>query len=510
VASAGARPAGLSLRAVQLGLALAVEAGWLLAWSAVLGAWLGPLAGPPLLAVPTVLALLVGAMLLTRRAAARPERGGQARLAVALLGLGLAVASGLSSGWLASGSSEPPAASVLSGRGAAATALALLAWWRGIVAGRARLSVDSTEQGLRLAVGGLAVLFVVQMFVPRDEGLTATLAGVVLLVLGAGLVGLPLAALLDRRERPRHAGAPVPPIGGQWLGLLLAAVGGLLALAVALARLLTFERLERLLQPLQPLGGLFWTLFYLLLLPLGLLLELLAWLLRLLFQRERSAPPRPPDMSWLDTLREQAEEAPPEAGLLLWLLGLAAAGLLAALLVWLLARAARGWADLSSDDGVDEVRDWVWSWQALRASLRARLLGLFGAGRAPVPTDGPAAAQAGGRTARSGDGIRPLYRRLLGLGARLERRREPDETPYEYERALAARGPLASGRAEVGLLTRLYVRARYGAAPPGPTALAEARAALERLEVLASGSAPTDEGDSPAPRPAGPAGSRQG
>src|SRR5215212_273868 len=74
------------LRQVQLGLGLGLEAGWLFAWSAVLGDALAAEGATPLIGLPVLAALLVAATVATRLAVSRADEAGRARLAVSSLG----------------------------------------------------------------------------------------------------------------------------------------------------------------------------------------------------------------------------------------------------------------------------------------------------------------------------------------------------------------------------------------------------------------------------------------
>ena len=472
------------LRQVQLGLGLGLEAGWLFAWSAVLGDALAAGDAAPLIGLPVLAALLVTATVATRLAASRSAESGRTRLAVSILGmvvaLWLGAAALFNAGWptdwttvwqLVRGSGSGLRAVVTSG-------LTLLVWWRGIVAGRARPSLDTAEGGLRLATAALTLLFVLQVFAPRDPEVLASLAGAVLLVVSTGLLGLPLAAVQDQRERARYAGAPSPEIDGSWFGLLFGGVGALLLLTLLLAQSLSFERLDPVLTPLgQLLGTLTWFVLYPLALAIGYLIVAVIWLLRLVIRpSEPREMPRLTEMDWLTELREQVDQPDQVASAFLPTLAVIAGAVLA---IWLLARAARRLHDWRLPDDVEEVRDSVWSWDLRRAGLLRRLQARF---QRPsqlggtVPPDQAAGTPAGN--------VRELYRGLLRLGVRRGRRRAADETPDEYERALSAADLFSAGQSELRLLTELYTQVRYGRDQPEPARVAAARAALEQLEAL--------------------------
>jgi uncharacterized protein DUF4129 len=483
------RPDGL--RQVQVGLALALEAGWLFAWSAAIGAI--DAADPrPLIGPAALLGLLVTANLVTRLIARLRRGAALARLALALLGLLLALLLGANALLGASWPANWPGLWLLVRtseyglRAFIVVGLALLVWWRGLLVGRANPSLDTAEGGLRLASGALALLFLLQVFAPRNDQVLARLGGAVLLALASGLLGLPLAAVQDQHQRARYAGAPRPAIGGPWLGLLLGGIAALLLAALLLAQWLTFERLDLLLVPLgQLLGTVISTAVYLIALPIGYLVAGLVWLLRLLIHPSGPAQlPTPNDLSWLEDLRNQAERPDQAENPLLPALTLLAGSLLAAGLVWLLARAARRLADWRANDDVEELHDFVWTWATPRTQLLDRLRSLF---QRPSPL---AATPLHPTPNTPADQVRALYRRLLQLGAHRGRRRTASQTPDEYERALQAVGLFTAARAQLHLLTQLYTQVRYGAAQPSPTVLDAAESALDQLESSSHPSSP--------------------
>jgi hypothetical protein len=488
---AGGSRSGRSVRGLQLGLFLAAEAGWLFAWSAALGGWLGSSRGP-LLGLPAVAGILVAASAATRGVLARSPSLRVARIILAALGLGVSglvaadvlLMAGGPAGWseawslLGQGGHRLPAI--------VAMALALLAWWRGLGAGRARLSLDTVEAGFRTAVAALALLFVLSAWhSPPDSSPLAAFVGTSLLVLFAGLAGMPLASILDLAGGARHGQESELRLSRHWMAMLLGAITVLLLVSAGLAQVLTFQRIEALLRPLAgPVDALLWVLLYAIALPTGLLIDALVHLLWLL---PRVGGPfqvfEPLENAWLDELRAWAEQGETRSELLPPMVKWALAALLAALAAWLLARAVFRLADWRLDDDVEEVRDFVWSWAGLRAAISRRLRALLG--RRQLTAAPPAEA---GESAEDRDsaawGARELYRALLRLGAGLGRRRAPAETPHEYERALAGRDRFSAWRRELRALTETYVQARYGAEPPTEAAIAEARAALRRLEAL--------------------------
>ena len=80
--------------------------------------------------------------------------------------------------------------------------------------------------------------------------------------------------------------------------------------------------------------------------------------------------------------------------------------------------------------------------------------------------------------------IRALYREMLRTGAAVGMPRARHQTPHEYHPVLAGRLPEV-GR-DIKTLTDAYARARYSPRLPGPTEIATAQGALERIKTSAS------------------------
>jgi hypothetical protein len=310
----------------------------------------------------------------------------------------------------------------------------------------------------------------------------------VLVVVFAGLVGLPLARVLDLSASERQHGGPALGVNRHWLAMLLSSVGLLLVVAVVLSAILTFERIDQLTRPLGAAADLLlWILIYAIAVPLGFLVEGLIYLFRLLMHpRAQPQPPQPPNLDWLNDLRNQASRGAGPPAVLLLATKVAVAVVVVALVLGLLARAVFRYADSLSQDDVEEDRDFVWSWAGVKAALRTWLWSLWGRPRWPSPL------ARGSNTAGAAPGGVPLdprglYRELLRLGARLGRRRARSETPREYGRALGRVAPLVGGERDVEILTAVYTRARYAAEPPDTKSVEEAEAALRRLTELEKG-----------------------
>ena len=495
-----ARGSGGPLRLAQLALFLAGEATWLSLWSLALGRWLADGDGSPVLNPAVTAGLPAVAAAATRLLLATRPR--LARASLPALGLALTMLTGIVIAW----DGRPPAGWAelgtalatgrLEWRPAAGMALVLLAWWRGLVTGRAPLTLDAVESGFGWAVAALALLFLANAAAPAAFAIPAgTLTPAALVALTVGLIGLPLARLIEQRETAAaREGAPLR-VDRHWLTLLLGTVGLLLATALVVAATLTFERLDALLALLAaPLDALLWLLLTVIALPTAILIDALVTFLRQFIQPGQPPAPPPAGASPLDDLRS-ALANPGELPPWLSLLRLALAAGIGALVVSFLARALFRPPDGRAADEVEEVRDFVWSWAGVRATLWARLRARFRRRTQPAPaaTSAPVAPPPDRRQW----GPRELYRALLLLGARLGRRRAPAETPHEYEQALAA-GALAPAAPALRLLTGLYERDRYDAAPPPAAAVDAGRAALAELERVVAAEENTPTAGSPA------------
>jgi|GEM_PF-720362 hypothetical protein len=478
------------VRWIQLGLALTVEGAWLAAWSVALGRSIDPASPQPLLDLPSVAVLLIGAAKAARLAAAVPSLR-LARLGLALAGLAVSLVLGSQALWTAAAQTGWPAAWNAAWQGSlglrvgAAVLVCVVAWLRGIAAGHSRLGLDEIEGAFRLGVIALAAALLVHAFTPaRGAAATSTLMLAALALLVAGLISLPLARILDVSERPAGPDEPPLRVSGPWLAMLLAVVAAVLLLALALAGVFSFERLTALFRPLaEPLGELLWFMLYAIALPVGMLIEVIVtFLRRFLHAGQLQEAPQPLVPNWAEQLRQLQEPgAHPPAALVLVLQG--ALLVLAAVLVGaLIAAAVRRFAGFSLGDDVAEDRDFVWPWDEFKTALLRWLRRLFR--RPPLPVFQARAGQALlGGPARVVRDARELYRELLRLGARLGCGRALDETPREYEQALTGLELLQGSASDIHLVTDVYIQARYAPEPPAPASVTAAWEALERLHA---------------------------
>lgn len=491
----GARP-HIGLTQVQYLLILIGEAAWIYPWVLALGMWFGE-DRKPILPFSFVFTFLMLAALGSHLLAFTTRRFRRARVLLVLLGVTAACLVGLGqlpafrveSHWvevwnqLAQPSFEKQVAM--------AAALVIFLWWRGITVGRSQPNLSSVQHEFRMGILALAGLLVVVRAVVAMAGEAfappaGSLILAALLVVFVGLVGTPLARIVDESERTRQQDVPSLAPRGPWLAMLLGVVSTILLVTLLLAQLLTFERISFVLAPLwEAVGAVVQTLVYIVSLPSGLLVEAIIYLIRLLLSLARFLPSlgRPqteakaPDLTWLQELRPHEQPGVIAPQLLLDLKVVLAVGLGVAV-IWGLLRAVSRLADRWQQDEVEEIRDFVWSWPGLKA-VWSWLLAQFHPSR-----PGPALV----RRERPEDmsmaqSVRELYRAFLALGAAVGRARRPVETPLEYERRLNGDDPLPGGD-EVRSITDSYIQARY--APPASKTpdLQLLASALVRLRAL--------------------------
>ena len=481
-----------SPRLAQLALSLAGEAGWLVAWNEELGKWLGPSPGPPLLGLGELAGVLLVGAVATRLVLGRIGTPRLGAIVLALLGVALSLTVATRDVWqlthLGSWSSFWAAwdSSPYGLRMVVAALLAVVAWWRGIATARERISRDVAVEGFRFGVLLLASALVMNLLVPAtaqvpEEAFIAPL----LVVLFTGLLGLPLAQILDLSEgRARGAGTALR-INRQWLVMLFAGILGLLVLAYLFALVLSFERINALLAPvLGLLDAAFWALVYAILWPVSFVVAGLIYLIRLLLHpNARPHPFQTPATNFAQQLHSAANNGSAPSAVLMLIAKWGTVAVVAGLVVWLLARAVFRYVDRLSSDEVDEEHDFVWSWEWLRPVLARLRSAIFRRPRITLIRRTPPAPPIV-PPARSTLGPRELYRELLRVGARLGRARQPAETPGEYERALAEVVTSPDAAESVDVLTSTYVQARYSMEDPSTVQVAAARLALERLTAL--------------------------
>ena len=474
----------IGITQIQYLLLLASEAAWAYPWALTVGVWImgnGQAALDPV-AVGVILALALAA---TRLAAGRSPRSVSARLALTALAV-LSTAAVALIQLSTFGIGSDPAllldqllSTSLGRRAATSAGFAVFLWWRAVGLGRSPMNLSTVEDGFRSGTVAMTTLLVFAGMAGKASPLSAeSLLLSTVVVVSAGLVGMPLARVVDvGRSQGRGDGAALK-IGVPWLGMLLGVVGTLLAATLLLAQLFTFQRVTAVWEAVAgPVGSVLAVTVRVLALPFGLLVELLLFLIRLVQRPGAARPPRQTgDLDWLQQL-QQGEPAglSPEVQLAL---KVALAVGLAVLLAWIVGRAMarlrRGW----ERDEVEETHDFVWSMPGL-LDLWRWLVDRWRPLRARVLSGLPGTMALQGEA----ESVRALYREFLTLGATLGHPRKSAETPLEYERRLFG-DPHLPGEGEVRSITDEYNHERYGQPTPPSHRLPLVSSALARLRSL--------------------------
>src|SRR5262249_29459457 len=145
---------------------------------------------------------------------------------------------------------------------------------------------------------------------------------------------------------------------------------------------------------------------------------------------ERVMPPARPVVRLLDGLKDRPVQGNGLPDLVGQILTVAVIALLAALVIWLLARAVNRRTERTTAEGVEEIREVVWSWAEIKSALTQWFADWWRRRRqsaAVLVRRGPPdpAEESHPMTPRE------LYQELLRLGDRAGQRRSPDETPNE-------------------------------------------------------------------------------
>lgn len=492
---------------MPVGLA-AIETCWVYPWSLLMGIQMqsspetGVLAnisraseGRPLLSSLNIFELVIFSIAATRVTLRQKWSLAQARLALVSLGLVAVLlalhadqygyAALIGPAWLTALASELPNALTHPSVAVLASALGVFLWWRGIAHGRDRLDFDSIEGTFRLGTVALVafLLFAAASAPVSYDRLQASIGVYVVGFFLLGLTSLSIARIEDIREQSRARDDKRLVVGRHWLIAVFGVVVILLILALGIAQILSFDVISLIADPiLRILGDIAWLLLYAFAIPMGLLLEVLISLVKLVWHPGTpQQPPQPPDMTFLDQLRKGGAESrlPPEAVLVLkWIV---MAMVVSAAIVIIL-RAVFRWRELERGDGVLEEYDSVWADSSLKAVILAWLHSLYRRLiRAPLATPGSTPVMSENTCEPGLATIRHIYQQLLWLGRSVGLPRARFTTPYEHltrlQTALRPRDDLAA-------ITEVYVKARYGPEQPSDAEAADVRARWER--VLAS------------------------
>jgi hypothetical protein len=484
--------------ALSVGLS-AMDACWLAAWAALIGAWTDPAHPHALVSAPSVLALVLVGALSTQALGRRIANKRRMQVAVAGLGLVMVVvvvrvdqyagSSGVE--WLAS--LVRAIADVFGQGGAPALAFAfgLFVWWRGVRQGSQTASFAEAESEFHWGIGLLVAFALLVALTTRPSALPALQAQTTPLIVGfffVSLLTLALGRLESLRTRTRAL-----PVNTQWLGVLVAVAGMVILLALLVGQVLSFDLLFAATRPIfDVLGQVLMLALYVLVIPLAFVVEWLIYLLLNLLRANAGQPPpqplQPADIN--SRLQSLASiNLPPE---LLTALKAAGAAVVLAVVLVIVARTASRWRSSGADaDATDEQRDSLWEPGRLKRMLLAwlgRLLLRFRRRSAAAPAAETAVgAEAAGATQLQS--IRALYRQVLRLGEAAGASRGLATTPLEHlgplQRSLEPADDLAR-------LTEAYLSVRYADLQPTP---AEAAAAREQVDRLHPRPLPPDEAD---------------
>ena len=356
--------------------------------------------------------------------------------------------------------------------------------WRGIVVGRESLSFDTLYPRFLFGLTALVLLLVVWGFTVQASEFRRILAVPSLYVVAyftTGLLALALANFQSiSQEMRRGDGAVLLP--RRWLALFIGVLAMIVVLSVAIASAFSFELVLLLTRPLNTLADWLFTGFqYVVPLPLGLLAEILIYVLRFLMNLlSRGKPPEPFNPSDASDWRKALEGKSPQVispdvllALKWGLVALAVGGVCV-----LLARALFRYRHDREEGEAEETSESLWSWDVFKADLRAFLLRLVSRFRRGAAADRRAARPPVAVTEVSGAhllSVRDIYRGLLWEGRKAGTPRRDSETPNEYAGAL--RRHLTGGTAELQAITDAYMTERYGGKETSP----EDRGTIKRL-----------------------------
>ncbi|NPV71438.1 MAG: DUF4129 domain-containing protein [Firmicutes bacterium] len=322
----------------------------------------------------------------------------------------------------------------------------LFLWWRGAVVvqyyrNHGALSEQFASLTLRLI---LLLILSPMMGLPSDSTGRLVLCMASFFVAGLlALAGTSMSAIILQAE---EVGQPGPPHGKAWRRIAIIAALGVVVVPTAAGWLLAGRDVVGAAAVVRRF--LLWIAGVLLgiVLPIAVIVgRVIEPLMRWIARRPARLPPIGVTISFADQLKEETLRSLPP-----WLVGLVfALGILFVAYVMLSIFMSSIWLRLEpEEEGVLETRESIWSWAEL-----------------PWLAAGHQTCEPGscGEPADGGDPsrVRTAYRRLLGLGAKVNAGRRSSETPYEYLPRFLAAAPAPRGAVE--FLTNLYIRVRYGA-----------------------------------------------
>ena len=352
--------------------------------------------------------------------------------------------------------------------------LALVAWWRGIVASRQEADIDQIWYRFRLGVFGLLVYLIVAAFGPPPE-VTGLLFGFFFF----GLMSVALARILEL------GGIHSSSLGSrQWVSVLAGAILGSLALALLASLIFAQGTVRTVLGWFRPLVRLVERLLWYV---VSALVYLIWPLLEMLLNFARSVTAdqlnifMSPLMSPLASPQEFAEQAAESTGLGSFCKATAVV-LIAVGGLYLVSLAIRRLAERRDEENQDE-RESLWSsgdlLNDLKDGLQRTLEGLRNLGRRET------------RGHRSAASIRKMYASVVDLAEEAGYPRDLAETPYEHRAVLYQAFP--GGNRAVDAITEAYVRVHYGEVPDTREEMEQLRLYYRELQGLVTQKAEAEE-----------------
>lgn len=361
-------------------------------------------------------------------------------------------------------------------------AVCVYAWWRGITIGQRRIAYDEFERAFYGGVFAFALLIGLDRW-PRllapGEAFWS-----VLLYFALGLSALALLSFERARRQQKEAGGVVPGFNRYWLGTVGSVIGLILAGGLAVANLVVPQSVARVLGfaniivdavtvvLLYLLVGVSYVAFWL----LEPLIPILLAVLRALANAFKFPTPSPEAQAQFAEFQAVVQAILQSPAVRYSTRGLAILIVVGsiAFVFWVALRRFR-WL-LPRE--VNETRESIASRELLLAQLRNLLSRLRPTRPAPPlsdylpllgPPDDPRQI------------IRRAYQGLLDWARSRSTPRAAGQTPARFGDALARTAP--DSQEPISILTRAYIRARYGFAAPSPEDAQAAQDALKQLPI---------------------------
>lgn len=349
-------------------------------------------------------------------------------------------------------------------------------WWRGIVAGRESFHYQRVYQAFVVGVVCWVVILILGYLTLGAQA--STYVAALLLFVFTALVALAIGSLATAQKAERQKTGVSLAVNRYWLALTGAVIAVIVLLGLLIAALVTPELVASFLQVVEPLLNLFAQLLYLVIVVFAyvaflIITPLINFIRNLPHDSSIEQQPQMPDL-----LRQLGETAGGQTPIPEWVSTVSHALLIIVALATVVALFALAFRKFysSQEEGIDEDREFIGSWDLLKGQLTdlLRRLGARGQGQDAVgPRFLPLEGQDGRRA------IRELYQKLLSTTSEAGHARLPGQTPAEYSRVLAQWTPDIAEPLEE--LTSAYVEARYGQGEVPEEQIGRARQAWENL-----------------------------